>query len=553
MPTISFSYADFENLLGRSLSFEKFRDLALLHAKAEVDDYDGRTGEVKISLDDTNLPFLWSVEGMARFFRGVLGIETGLPKLKLSKSSFSIVVDGSVRKCRPHIAAFVAEGRKIDGYLLEQLIQLQEKFCEGYGRRREKVSIGLYSHKKIRFPVSYRAAGPDSVSFVPLGSSEEMKLKDVLKAHPKGKQYGWIIEKFRQYPVLMDQNGEVLSLVPVINSDFTGKLAPGDSEMLFEATGTDEDSVNLAASIFAQNLSERGFRISEVSIVDGRKRFKTPRAVKNSIKISPGQVESLTGLKLSQAEIKGLLERARYGVSGDRVEIPDFRRDILHFVDVVEDVAIMYGFNNMESAPLKSYTVGSPAETNVFADRMREMAVSMGFQEILSPVLSSKASMQDRMEAENDELVEIENMMSETYSAVRSWLTPVLLEVLSKNKHNDFPQKVFEAGTVNLRKGGAVSQSENIAFAVSHTDADFTEAKQVLDAVMDGLGARYSLRANSSGSFIKGRAGDVVAKGRKIGTIGEIAPKVLSNWKIEMPVVSVELSMTELRKSASDL
>ena len=549
MPTISFNYGDFESLLGQKLPFEEMRDLALMHAKAEVDDYDEQTGQVKLSLDDTNLPYLWSVEGIARLFRGVLEIETGLPKLKIHKSDFKILVDKGVKECRPFIASFLAEGKELDDNLLEQIIQLQEKFCEGYGRKREKVSIGMYSHKNIKFPVHYKTARPDSVSFAPLETEEKMSLKEVLKKNPKGVQYGNIINKLEKYPLLMDSDGEVLSLVPIINSDFTGKLVVGDSEMLFEATGTDEDAVNLAANIFAQNLSERGFKISEVTIVDGSEEFATPKGFKEEVKIKAEDVEKLIGLKLPFSEIKELLEKARYGVSGSSVKIPDFRRDVLHLFDVVEDVAIIYGFERIESKSLESYTTGEPDKMSLLSDNAREIAISSGFQEILSPVLSNKKHVQEKMNvSESSDVVEIENVMSETYSAVRNWLIPVLVEVLSKNKHNEFPQKIFEEGIVNVRKGSRVIQRDRIAFAVSHGKADFTDAKQVLDVFMGSLGLSYSIKTNSDPSFIRGRSGDVIAKDKKIGVIGEISPEVLSNWELENPIGAVELDLTAIKE-----
>src|SRR3989338_4862367 len=134
MPTISFSFSDFQKLLGKKISIDEFSDMALMYAKAEVDDFDKSSGEVKLSLDDTNLPYLWRVEGLARLFRGLLGIEGGIPKVKYEKSNLSIKVDPELKKFRPFISSFVAYGSMIDEYLLEQLIQLQEKFCEGYGR-----------------------------------------------------------------------------------------------------------------------------------------------------------------------------------------------------------------------------------------------------------------------------------------------------------------------------------------------------------------------------------------------------------------------------------
>ncbi|MAG15751.1 phenylalanine--tRNA ligase subunit beta [Candidatus Woesearchaeota archaeon] len=550
MPTISFSYKDFEKLLGRKIPMDEFKDLVLLYAKAEVEDYDSKTAEIKLALDDTNLPYLWSVEGLARYFKGVFETEKGLTKFKVSSSKYDVIVDKSVEKVRPYIATFVASG-KIDNYLLEQLIQFQEKFCEGYGRKRQKVSIGLYSSKKVKFPVHYKAAAPDSIKFVPLEMDKKILLSKVLELHPKGKQYGWIIKDFSAYPILVDSNNEVLSLVPIINSNFTGKLVVGDSELLFEATGTDEEAVNLAANIFAQNLYERGFKLQSITVHYNNKKVKSPHSFNEKIKIRQADVEVLTGLKLTHAQTKDLLERARYGVSDYTVSIPDYRKDILHVFDVIEDIAIMYGFNNIESAPLTNYTMGSPTKMNEFVDSVREIVLGLGFQEILSPILSNKAIIEEKMEVQDRGIVEISNPMSETYSAVRSWLTPIMMEVLSKNKHRDFPQKIFEQGLINVRKGQKIEDKEAIVLAISQTKTDFTEIKQCLDAIMNSLGVVSSVEPFDMGTFIKGRGGSIKVNGKAIGLIGEISPKVLSNWELEMPVTALEIDLSELKRIIS--
>ncbi|MBI2664726.1 phenylalanine--tRNA ligase subunit beta [Candidatus Woesearchaeota archaeon] len=548
MPNISFSFRDFQQLLGKKLSIGEFKDLVALYAKGEVEGFEN--DEVKVALDDTNMPYLWCAEGMARFFRGVLGKEKGLAEIKVGRGNYEIVVDKSVKAIRPHIAAFVAEGREIDEYLLKQLIQLQDKMDEGYGRKRKHLSIGVYSHRNIAFPVRYTAVDPKGISFVPLEMAQKLTPAQILKMHPKGRQYGWILGSFSRYPLLIDSRREVLSLVPITNSDFTGKLRVGDKELLFEATGIDSEAVNLAANIFAQNLFERGFKITAVKIKDS-KSFTTPVDFNEKMRISREDVESRIGIKLSASRLRQLLEKARYGVSGNIVTVPNYRADILHKFDIVEDVAIMYGFDRIEGIPLTSYTAGSPAGMSVFVDKIREIVCGLGFQEILSPVLSSRKVLEGNMGISGSGVVEIDNFMSETFSAVRNWLSPILMEVLSKNKHNDFPQKIFEQGTVNIRKGNVIEDKEHIALASSHTNSGFTEAKQYLDALFSSLNLRYSIQPHDSAVFIKGRGGRVKAGGVDIGIIGEVSPEVLLNWGLELPAVLLELDLTALNNIIS--
>ncbi|MBI4452653.1 phenylalanine--tRNA ligase subunit beta [Candidatus Woesearchaeota archaeon] len=545
MPTITFSLNDLQNLVGKKLAIEEVHDLSL-YGKAEVESYDKETDEVKINFDDTNLPYLWSAEGLSRLIKGILGIEKGVSELKLNKGSYQIVVDKSVAKLRPYMACFAAKGKKIDDYLLKQLVQLQEKFCESYGRRRQKVSIGLYSYKRIAFPVHYKAVLPESVEFVPLDFKAKMNLKEILAEHPKGRDYAWILEGFEKYPVLVDDRNEVLSFIPIINSNFTGKLEVDDENVFFEATGTDESAVNLAANIFAYALYDRGFDIYSVEIKYSDRKTETPSLEYEKIQIKNEHISQLFGLELKENEIKHLLEKAGYNFRDYKIEIPPYRHDILHPYDVVEDIGIMYGFGKIEEMPLKTFTIGSVLKMNEFVDKVREMVVGLGYQEIMSAILTNKDFLYKKMNIEDFGTIEIEDYMSETYSAVRSWILPNLMEVFSKNKHVNFPQMIFEEGIVNARKNDKIEEFERIAIATSHEKANYTDTRQVLDCIMRLLGVHYDIEDVEHNSFIEGRVGRAIVKGKKIAYLGEIHPQVLENWGLEMPVAALELNLSEL-------
>jgi len=548
MPTITFSLNDLSKLIGRKLSQDKLVWL-LEYAKAELESITG--DEASIKLNDTNLPYLWSVEGLARLFKGVLGAAKGIPKLKAERTGLKLFVESSVRPIRPYIAAFAAKGQKIDDYLLKQLIQLQEKICDGYGRRRQKLAIGLYPFKKIEFPVYYKAVHPSSTRFTPLDFRTELNLWEIVKEHPKGREYGGIVEGQKKWPILIDSKKEVLSFPPIINSATTGKLEVGESEIFFEATATDLASARLAASIFAQAFADRGFKIYSVDIKYPDKLIVTPDDKNEKVRFDSSLVQKTLGLELKESEIKSLLERARYSVDKNVVEIPSYRQDIMHPLDIVEDVAIMYGFENIESSPLTSYTVGSSAAMSEFADKLRQLATGLGYQEIMSPILSNKEQLYEKMEQKDSGTIEISNFTSQTYSCVRSWLLPIMMEVLSKNKHSEYPQRIFEQGLVTQRNGGEIFDTEKLAAASCHANADFTEAKQLLDALLRPFAVNYSVEETEKGSFILGRVAKVVVAGKEIGIIGEIHPQVLVNWGLETPVAAIELNLTELKKLIS--
>lgn len=546
MPTINISVTDLSNLVGKKISEKELKNL-LEYAKAE---FSGSEGDaVSVQFNDTNQPYLWCVEGLAILFRGVLGKDKGIPDVKIEKSDYKVIVDRSVRSVRPFISAFVAKGGKVDDFFLKQLIQLQEKFCDNFGRRREKVAIGIYPSKKISFPVHYQAVPPKSVRFVPLDFSKEMNLAEVLEEHPKGKEFSWILKDTKKYPLLSDANKEVLSFPPIINSNNMGKLEIKDDELFFEATGTDLKSVNLAANIFAHVLSMRNFKIYSTKISYVGKGVIAPDISIEKHKLDKEGISKLLGLDLKDSEVKKLVEMSRFNFKNYLVEIPCFRNDIMHSVDIIEDIGIMYGFDNIDALPLTSYTVGDTFDLQEGVDKIRDIVIGLGYQEILSPILTSKEVLVDRMNLKRFlDVIEINNPMSALFSVLRSWIIPGLMDVLMRNKHVDFPQKVFEQGLINVRNNDVVSDEEHIAGVASHINSSFTEARQSVDVILRICGVEAAYEDFDHNSFIPGRAAKVVVKNKEIGFVGEIHPFVLNAWGLDMPASGFELNLSELFK-----
>ncbi len=516
------------------------------YCKGEFESYDKAADDVTFNLDDTNLPCLWSAEGIARLLRGVFGMQKGIPKIKVSKGNYEILVDQSVSSVRPFIAGFIAKGKKIDGYLLKQLVQLQEKLCESYGRKRRKVSIGLYSYRRIKFPVHYKAVNPESVSFIPLGMKDNLTLSEILDEHPKGRDYSFILKNAKKYPILQDSKGEVLSFPPIINSNYLGKIEVNDSDIFFEVTGNDQEAVHLATNVFAYAMHDRGFSIYSAAIKYGNRKEETPFLKTQKIRITREQVRQLLGLDMKDSQIKSLVEKAGFSFSNYSVEIPPYRADIMHPFDVIEDIAIMFGFSNIPPLELESYTIGQKLPIIDFADKIRELVIGLGYQEVMSPILSNKAALYQKMNSPDTGTVEIESYMSELFSVVRSWLTPLCMEVLSKNKHVDYPQRIFEQGLATERRGSQIEDYEKIAIVSAHSTADFTEAKQVLEHLMRQLDIKFELKESDMPSFIPGRCASIIVKGKTMGFLGEINPAVLSSWGLEMPAVAVELNLSGL-------
>jgi len=540
MPTINISLKDLQSLTGK-INISELKD-ALEYCKAEIDSMEG--DNLSIALGDTNLPYLWSVEGIARFIKLFRGKTRALQAIKTKPTGKQIIVDSSIKPIRPYIAGFVAKG-KLNEFLLKQMIQLQEKIADNYGMRRKKVSIGIYNYNQLKFPLHYKAVEPKSAEFVPLDFKIKMNLAEILQQHPKGIEYKNILKDFKKYPIFTDDENKILSFPPIINSNDLGKVDETQKELFIEVTGTDLNAVNLAANIFAYAFAERNFEISSVKIKYNDKIIETPILKTEKIKIDLNNIEKYLGIKLNEAEIKKLLEKAGFNYSKGIVEIPCYRQDIMHEVDIIEEIAVMHGYNKLGELSLTSYTSGKSLEIADFSDKIRNVAVGLGYQEIMSAILANPETMNSKILRKN-ELAEIENYMSLTYSCVRNSLLPVLIDVLSKNKHNEYPQKIFEEGIVTEKHGKILTDKNKFAIVSAHASTNYTEMKQNLDVIAKAFGFEYEIKEISDLTFIKGRTGEIVVKGKTIGIIGEIAPNVLSNFDLLVPVSAMEIDLDSL-------
>lgn len=543
MPTIDVSRKTLEKLAGKKITPEML--------EAVKGDIEGEKGDaLKIEIGDTNRPDLWSVEGVARVFR-----ERGIPKLRVKKSGKRIIVDANIEKIRPYIAGFIAKNVPMNEELLLDIIQLQEKIGENFGRKREKISIGVYNYKDAKFPLHYKAVAPGSVRFVPLEFTEELDLDEILNKHPKGHIYGHIVKRHRMYPLFTDSAEQVLSFPPIINSNYLGKVREGTSEIFIEVTGSDIMPVNLVVNIMALALQDRGAAIESVDVeypyaTPLGKRHATPCVFAEKIAFPEAMVKERLGIELKTGQIISLLRSMQYDAEAKgkniMATIPYYRRDVMHPFDAIEDIAIAYGYGNIEAAGIESFTAGGLAPLTVSAEKIRRIAIGMGFQEVMSPILSNVGDNEKSLAEEK--LVEIDNYMSESYSALRGSVLPSLFTILSKNLHVGYPQKIFEVGECASVEGNGIKNATKIALCAADDAIGYEDATSAADAMLRLLGIRYELEASNKKMFINGRQAAIKVGGKTIGVLGEIHPQVLENWGIGKPVVALELDVKELTR-----
>lgn len=545
MPTIEVSMKVLERLAGKKVSES---DLEVVKGELEVVEGD----RAKVEIGDTNRPDLWCVEGVARALKGYYGKSKGIPKMNARNSGKKIIVDSKLSKIRPFIAGFVAKDIKIDEELLLDLIQLQDKLAENYGKKRKKISVGIYNYDRIKFPVNYKAVDPEKLSFAPLDFEKAVNLKEILKDHPKGIEYGYILHEHKLYPIFVDAKDDVLSFPPIINSNYIGKVEPGSQNIFIEVTGTDHKSVLIAANIFAHSLQDRGAYIeSVVSEYPWKTNFgskvQCPYDFKQQITFNKSQVKNVLGLEAKDNEIISLLQRMQYDakISKDKiiVNIPSYRNDVMHSTDVIEDIGMCYGYANLGESPIASFTVGKLREESLFSERSKRIMVGLGFQEIMSAILSNKQLLCNKMLLDQ-EIVEIDNVMSENYSAVRNWTLPSVLQCFLKNMHTEYPQRIFEFGEVVVKDERHIDCTRTvnkICAGISDVNIGYEHIASYLDSFLNSLGLSYTLEKTDHNSFIRGRTAKVIIDGKEVGIIGEIHPQVLNNLGLEKAVATFEL------------
>jgi phenylalanyl-tRNA synthetase beta chain len=499
-----------------------------------------------------NRPDFSTDYGIARALKGIFNIEVGLPKFQSSKSNVSIKVDKSVGAVRPYIVSLVAMNGRLDDESIRQIIAMQEDIHEGIGRKRKKVSIGIHNYDVIKLPLLYTTEKPD-FEFVPLNSDKRMSMQHILKNTDVGKQYGWILKDHRRYPIIKDADGNVLSFPPVINSKLT-RVTEKTKNLLIDVTANDPKAAEDALAIIAMTLYDAKFRIESVKVNYAARKLETPNMNAFIRTIRPQYANSLLGLNISSGEIARYLQRSRLGASGrgSRVacKIPRYRLDIMHEVDLVEDVAVGYGINRMSATFPRSSSVGAKNSLLKILDDAREVLVGLGMLEVMNFNLVSKEVQYGMMGRVGVNVLAVEQTKSIEHEVLRDSLIPSLIFTLSRNIHEPYPQRIFEIGKTFFAGRSDVQEYWTIATAIAHKDVNYTEAKSYLQALLRTLlDIEPETRMSSNAMLVDGKSADIIVKKKNVGIVGEVNQQVIDNFKLRVPVSVFELNLSRILES----
>ncbi len=546
MPIISMDFNDLLELIGTKLDKDELLSKIGMIG-ADVARVEGDQLDIEFF---PNRPDLYSVEGVARAMRAFLGLKPGLQTYDVKSSDIVLKVDPSVLEVRPCIVCGLVKNVKFTDPFVASVMDIQEKLHLTLGRKRNKVSIGLHDFDKVVPPFTYKAIDPEAIQFIPLGMNEYMDLKDVLRKHDKGREYAWTLDGFSTYPIIVDVNEDVISFPPIINGILT-TVTESTSTIFLDITGLDLDGCKYALNIIATLLAERGGEVYSVTVEYPDKTLVTPELEPRVQTLRSDYANRILATDLTSMQISECLEQMGYGIVDKTaadldVQIPAYRTDILHPIDLIEDIAIGYGYENFELELPNAMTFGEMRILEKTSDRLRDLMIGLNFNEIMTLTLSNPNDQFAKMGIPETEHSKIKNPNSEEHTILRISLLPSLLNILRANKHRELPQKIFEIDDVIL----ATTNHRRMAGTVMHSKANFTEIKSIIESILTGIGADYKIGPKSHGSFIEGRcAAIILSDGQELCYFGELHPKTITNFDLSYPVTGFELDVNKINES----
>ena len=547
MVVIEVNLRDLRELLGRDATIEELSDrMPMLGIEWE------RHTEDSLQLNIfPNRPDMLSIEGLARAYDSFMGYKTGFRHYDVKESGVTAIIDKKVEKVRPYFVTAIVRNIDFDDALIRSIIQMQEKLHVTHGRRRRKVAIGLHNLEPIEFPITYTTKPPE-FKFRPLGERFEKDLTQILTEMHTGREYAWTVEGFEEYPMIVDAKGMVLSMPPIINGEYT-RIDEATTDIFIDITGTDLKAITETLNIITTTFADRGAEIYSVrNEYHGGETIVTPYLEPREMTVENEYIVRTLGLDLTPEESATYLEKMGHGATAGetlKVMVPQYRTDVMHPMDLVEDVAIAYGYDNVVPVVPHIATQAGEEPLEVFSRGLRNFMVGFGLQEVLTFMMSNAEKLFTRMGLPAEPIAETSNPKMDAYDSLRNRLIPSLLEVLTANKHHPYPQNIYELDDVILldpsTETGARA-ARRLAVVLCHARANFSEAKAMLNAIMENLDLPVEIEEGGWGCFIEGRRFTATHDGNPVCWAGEVKPEVLMSWDLEMPVAALEMDIDYL-------
>jgi phenylalanyl-tRNA synthetase beta chain len=437
-------------------------------------------------------------------------------------------------------------------------MRLQENLHWALGRDRKRASVGVYDLKGLSSSFVYRPVEPEGVTFTPLGWGHSATPKEILESHLKGMAFAHLLKGYSNYPILVDDHGHVLSMPPIINSEET-RVSLDTRDLFVDVTGPRQETVEKALNVMVTSILEAfsDARAEQVEIAypDGRHHL-TPDLSPQRMTLDLDETKRLLGIDLSLSTAVDALARMGHGVEQStpsklEVAIPAYRADFLHQRDLMEDLAIGYGYHRINRVLVPTMTVGNAAPEAEMAVIARKALVGLGCIEVMTLTLSNEEIQYDvfGLTAPLDAAL-IANPISSEQTLVRTWLLPGLLQTLSRNTSRELPQQIFEVGDVVFVDEQAETRTRDVkkaALALTDSGIGFADIRSLIDALLLELSYNLTIRPTTRPYFLDGRAAELVDRHDTVcGEFGEIHPQVLEGFNLVHPVATAELFLVPM-------
>ena len=596
MPTVLVKRDELFKQIGQTFTDEEFDDLCFEFG-IELDDVTSEKqmaeGEKKNSTTNTNelsTEVLYRIEVAANRYdllcvEGIaLALKIFLKKMtfpiikplnKLPEEERQLIVEPSVDLVRPIGLAAILTNMTFTDDSLRGFMDLQDKLHNNICRGRKYVSIGTHDLDTIKGPFYYRAMKPSEFKFVPLNRTQEVDgngMMQILKEDPKLSKYLYLIEDKEVYPLMMDSNGVILSVPPIINSMHT-KMTINTKNVLIDITGLDYTKcvivLKIIVSMFSKYCSEP-FTVEQVKVTttkNGESKLYPdcePRKFVSNIeylKQLSGIPKTVTSDEIIDLLAKMELNSRKLNEKELEVDAPITRSDVLHQCDIAEDLAIAYGYNKIEKLNVNTLCHGKPQPYNKLSDLFRNEMAYNGYVEFLNMALLSKKDMFNNLleENEDEKTAKISYSKTKEFEYVRNSLIPGILKSIEANKAQQLPYKIFElADCVEINDDNEVGamNKRKLCFAYSNNTSGLEIIQGMVDKLMKKIDLNfndtnakktYCIKPSNNKIFFEDRQAEIfILDGKKIGIYGIVHPKVLKNFGIKTPVSLCEIEIQDI-------
>ena len=545
MPVIELNLNRIKKIISGNVTKKRIVD-TLPFLGLDIESQDGDKIRIEYS---PNRPDYSTDFGIALGLEGLLGIKKGIQKTNIKKQGkFEIKVDPSVSKIRPFVTGVIARNGTIDDETIKQLMNMQEDLHFGIGRKRKKSSIGLHDLDRISFPLNYTTSTRGH-SFVPLNSESKHTIDQILSETEVGKNYGWILGDSKNVPIIVDSEGTTISFPPIINASVTA-VTTKTKNVLVEVTSLDKDAAEDMLSVVVAILQMAGFEIIQLTISGGKN--STPRLNSRKIQYDTRLTEQILGLNISPSAMTSSLKKCRLDAiqKGTKIQciIPRYRFDVFGPMDIVEEIALGYGIDNLTPKLSPSQKLGEKSLMTKKLEIVSKITVGFGFTEALNSSLTSKKILFDFLNRDSSQMISVIDSKSQEHTILRDTILPGLIENLSKNIHESYPQKLFEVGTV-FSKAKPIHEAINLAGVIAYKESNYSEMKSILQSILKTgfkIDSKTKTPKDNVTTFANGRHSDIFVGEKSVGTIGEINSDVLDNFKIRTSVVGFEIKLSGL-------